>query len=87
LKFNDALVNREYRFAIGVEEKSERCYLSIPVGNGLVDYEEYYEIDRAAFERYRAQPDLALDLVMRARRREADELLIVKPGTRRGQPI
>ncbi len=87
MKFNDVVVNREHRFSIGVEEDSGRYYVSIPVNNGLVDYEEYYEIDRAQFERYRLQPELALDLVMRARRRDADDLLIVKPGTRRGEPI
>lgn len=87
MKFADAVVDRERRFSIGIEEDSGRCYVSIPVDNGLVGYEEYYEIDRAAFERYRAQPELALDLVMRARRREADDLLIVKPGTRRGEPV
>lgn len=87
MKFKDAVVDREHRFSIGIEEGSGRCYVSIPVGNSLVDYEEYYEIDRAAFERYRLQPELALDLVVRARRREVDELLIVKPGAHRGQPI
>jgi hypothetical protein len=56
LKFKDVVVCRSERFSIGIEESSGRFYLSIPVSNGLVDYEEYYEIDREAFELTRRIP-------------------------------
>lgn len=84
MKFNDAFVSRELRFSLGVEEESGRFYLSIPVANRMVDYEEYYEIDRAAFERYRTDPAAAAGFLERCRNREADELLILKPGKDRG---
>jgi len=58
---------REERYSVGVEEDSGKHYVSIPVSNGLVDYEEYYEIDQRTFERYRADPDSARDFVMRCR--------------------
>lgn len=52
----------------------------------MVDYEEYYEIDRAAFERYRTDPGAASGFLERCRNREADELLFLKPGRDRGVP-
>lgn len=86
MKFNDLFVSRALRFSLGIEEESGRCYLSIPVANRMVDYEEYYEIDRAALERYREDPAAAEGFLARARAREADELLILKPGSDRGVP-
>lgn len=87
MKFDDLLVSREHRFSIGVEELSGRYYLSIPVSNSLVDYEEYYEIDKDAFERYQSDVSAALPFVERCRQRKADDLLILKPGTNRGVPM
>ena len=51
MKFVDVAVSREGRFSIGVEKETGKFYLSIPVSNSLVDYEEYYEITREMFER------------------------------------
>lgn len=87
MRFKDLFVSRELRFSLGIEEDSGRYYLSIPVSNRLVDYEEYYEIDRAAFERYRTEPEAAAGLLERARNRQADELLLQKPGSDRGTPV
>jgi hypothetical protein len=86
-RFKDVVVCREARFSIGVEETSGRFYVAIPVSNGLVDYEEYYEIDAAAFARYRDDPKAALGFVERCRHREEDQRLIVQPGTKRGSAI
>lgn len=87
MKFKDVLVDREERFSIGVEEESGHFYLSIPVSNGMVDYEEYYEIDEAAFETYRIDMKAAMNLVLRCRNREADDLLMIQPGKDRGTPV
>lgn len=84
--FVDEMVSRELRFAIGVETSTGRYYLSIPVANRMADYEEYYAIDRSAYERYRADPRSAADFVNRCRKRELDDLLILKPGRDRGVP-
>jgi hypothetical protein len=83
-RFRDVHVSQAHRFSIGIEELSGRYYLSIPVSNGLVDYEEYYEIDRAAFDRYRSDPDDALPFVIQARQRALDHLLLIQPGPNRG---
>jgi hypothetical protein len=87
MKFKDVTFSRELRFSLGIEEESGKHYVSIPVGNGLVDYEEYYEIDQATFDRYCADLPSALPFVERARRRELDDRLIVKPGKNRGTAI
>jgi hypothetical protein len=39
MRFEDIVVDREERFALGRERDSGRFYLSIPVSNGTVDYE------------------------------------------------
>ncbi|MBJ2182087.1 hypothetical protein EKA85_20375 [Pseudomonas veronii] len=87
MKFQDVFVSREHMFSVGVEKESGRFYVSIPVSNGMVDYEEYYEIDRATFELFKRDPNAALPFVMRCRKRELDELLLIQPGTNRGTAI
>ncbi|MDR6960247.1 hypothetical protein J2W43_004247 [Pseudomonas brassicacearum] len=87
MKFQDALVHREHMFSVGIEQDSGRFYVSIPVSNGLVDYEEYYEVERATFELFRRDPDAAVPFVARCRKRELDELLILPPGASRGAAI
>lgn len=84
MKFRDDLVNRDQRYSMGVELESGRLYVSIPVSNGLVDYEEYYEITAFEAERYRHDADAALAFVKQCRKREVDHLLLIKPGTNRG---
>jgi hypothetical protein len=86
VKFTDVFVSIEMRFSLGVEEDSGRCFLAIPVSNGLVDYEEYYVIDRDALDRYRVDPMTADDFLRRCRNREVDDLLILRPGRDRGVP-
>lgn len=82
--FVDQLVSREHRFSLGMVGETGQCYLSIPVANQRVDYEEYYRIERAWFDRFMADPHAALPLVERCRRREEDARLILPPGPDRG---
>lgn len=86
LRLKDIVVCKKGRFSIGVEESSGKFYVSIPVSNSRVDYEEYYEIDEATFARYQADLHAALDFAERCRRRDADELLMFDPGKDRGVP-
>lgn len=87
MKFIDLLVNREEMFSMGIEALSGQYYVSFPVSLGMVDYEEYYAIDRATFELFEQDLQAALEFVTRARRRELDQLLIMKPGSHRGTAI
>ncbi|ROL63446.1 hypothetical protein BLX41_30385 [Pseudomonas protegens] len=85
--FKDLLVNREEMFSMGIEESTAQYYVSFPVSLGVVDYEEHYAIDRATFARFEQDLQAALAFVTRARRRELDRLLIIKPGSNRGSAI
>ena len=86
MTFEDAAVHPLERFAVGVERDSGRFYVSIPVSNGMADYEEYYAIDRATFDHFLADLDGARPFVARCRAHEMDDLLIVAPGRDRGTP-
>ncbi|WP_026817931.1 hypothetical protein [Arthrobacter castelli] len=87
MKFVDAYFSRENRYALGVEQEAGRYYASLPVSNGVVDYEEYYELTKAQFDHFRAEPDDAIEFIEACRRREHDDLLIQKPGWNRGTPV
>jgi hypothetical protein len=86
-QFSDRFVSREERFSIGLEIRSGRHYVSIPVANRMVDYEEYYEIDPRMFEAFLGDTGKALHFVERCRRREEDARLFYQPGRDRGTPL
>jgi len=86
-RFVDHLVSREHRFSLGIDTRTGRPYVSIPVSNQRVDYEEYYAIDRATFDRFMADPGAALAFAERCRRREEDARLLHQPGTDRGTAL
>lgn len=86
MNFNDKMTNKNERFSIGKEEDSGRYYLSIPVSNQYVDYEEYYEIDRSLFESFMRDSSSAIEFAELCRERKKDSLLIIQPGSDRGRP-
>ena len=86
MKFNTVYVCTPERFAIGIEEVFGKYYVSIPVSNSFVDYQEYYEINRVQFDVFQKDLQQALKFVTACRQRQNDDLLIVKPGTLRGIP-
>jgi hypothetical protein len=86
MRFRDDRISREGRFSIGIDLRTGDPYLSIPVGNRLIDYEEYY---RLTWDRYRLfVTDIATATVFadECRQRWWDELLILPPGRGRGEP-
>jgi hypothetical protein len=87
MKFNDLYVSRDDMFSLGVEETTGRFYTSIPVSNAMVDYEEYYEIDRPTFDLFQKNLEQALAFVTLCRQRKVDGLLMVPPGEGRGTAI
>lgn len=86
MRFVDIAVYPAERYSLGIEVDSGRLYLSIPVSNSLVDYDEYYEIDQAAFQRYRVNLESAREFAARCRNRELDDRLFGRPGGDRGTP-
>ncbi|MBU9828171.1 hypothetical protein ACE2AK_26165 [Rahnella perminowiae] len=84
MKFEDVFFSREERYSIGIEKESGRHYLSIPVTNHMIDYEEYYEISESDYNIFLSDPAAAVNFAKQCKRREKDALLIVKPGDLRG---
>lgn len=87
MQFDDTYFSREDRYSIGIESTSGRRYTSIPVSNGIVDYEEYYEITPDQYQTFLSDRDAAVEFVESCRRHEHDDLLIQKPGNNRGTPV
>ncbi len=87
MKFTDVLVRKEERYSIGIEEQTGKYYLSIPVANSRIDYEEYYEINKDEFDAFNASLAAATEFVRQCRAREQDGRLIVKPGKDRGVAV
>ena len=86
VKLKTEYINREKRFTLKVDENSHRCFLGLPVRNSMTEYDEYYEIDKETFERFKADPALALPMLEQAKARQIDHLLLYKPGSERGVP-
>jgi len=86
MKFVDSHFSRELRFAVGQEIESGRFYLSIPVSNRLVDYEEYYEIPKELHDAFPTNIEALAQFAAQCRARQCDELLFLKPGSDRGVP-
>ena len=87
MKFDDTYFSREDRYSIGVESMSGRYYASIPVSNGIVDYEEYYELTEDQYHKFLRDRKAAIEFVEACRRREHDDLLLQRPGSNRGTPV
>jgi hypothetical protein len=87
MKFDDTYFSREDRYSIGVESTSGRYYASIPVSNGIVDYEEYYELTEDQYHEFLRDREAAIEFIEACRRREHDDLLLQRPGNNRGTPV
>ncbi len=57
-RFTDLVVNRRYRFSLGVDNQSGQYFLSTPISGSsrAVEFEAYYRIDAAEFEGFRTDP-------------------------------
>jgi hypothetical protein len=87
MEFDDTYFSRDDRYSIGVESNSGRFYASIPVSNGIVDYEEYYELTREQYDTFLRDSAAAIEFIEACRRREHDDLLLQRPGNNRGTPV
>ena len=86
MKFVDVFFDRAERYALGVEEESATAYLSIPVANHLVDYEEYYALSDREYAALLGDPVAAREFAEECRRRRHDARLMLTPGSDRGSP-
>ena len=86
-RYAETHFSHEHRFAIGVDQKAGGHYLAIPVSNGVVDYDELYDLTPEQYKEFSANMASALDFVDGCRRREHDDQLVYPPGDRRGWSI
>lgn len=86
MRFKDAFFSKQDRYSLGIDTQTGKRYLSIPVSNNVVDYEEYYEISLELFNEMMKDPTNAKAFADLCRSREKDHLLLLKPGKERGEP-
>ena len=84
MRFRDIHVDSANRFSLGVDSKTGAHYVSIPVSNSRVDYEEYYAVDQHLVDEYPSNADAVMYVVTKCRNRELDSQLIIQPGSDRG---
>lgn len=80
------MTSRENKLSLGVDTETGGHYLSIPVKNTLIDYEEYYAISPGEYDRFGQDQGSAAAFAEECRRRLQDDRLILKPGRDRGEP-
>lgn len=86
-RFNDTHVFREQRFSIGSDAETRGYFLSIPVANQMVDYEEYYRLSTDQYQQFSNDAVAGALFADQCRARRCDDLIILKPGTDRGEPL
>jgi hypothetical protein len=87
MRFEDDYSSKADRYSIGTETDSGRHYVSIPVSNGFVDYEEHYAVSADQYQLFLRDSSAAVLFVEACRRHEHDNRLIQRPGTNRGTPV
>lgn len=86
-RFTDEFVSLVGRYSLGRDGQDNVYYLSIPVANSMVDYEEYYRLSDAEMIRFRGDQDVAREFADECRQRLHDDRLMLKPGMDRGVPL
>jgi hypothetical protein len=85
-RFEETYFSLEHRYSLGIDLKVDGYFLSFPVTNGVVDYEEHYGLTSAQYELLMTDQTAALKFLDECRRREHDELLVYRPHSSRGIP-
>ena len=56
MRMKVVFIDQTLRFALEIDEEDGGHFVSIPVRNAMVEYDEWYEVDRATFDSYVADP-------------------------------
>jgi hypothetical protein len=70
MAYRDTFFSRADRYSIGVEDETGKHYVSIPVSNGVFDYEEYYELTVEEYVSFVENAGLAIAFAQSCRNRE-----------------
>lgn len=80
------VIFKKERVSIFYSEEHQNYYLGLPVENGMVEYNEYYEISEKDYDLF-CTPDGKEELhrlIAKCRSRQNDDKLLFKPGRLRG---
>lgn len=80
------LFNRAGLFTLVEDPERDLREIRIPVGNRMIDYDEFYRLTDRQFAAFVEDPHEAKAFADQCRRREHDDLLRLAPGTDRGTP-
>ncbi len=86
-RFTDISINKNERYSLGRDEQSGDYYLSIPVANQMVDYEEFYRLSALEYKSFTEDEKKAAAFADACRKRLHDDRLILQPGNDRGVAI
>lgn len=86
-RFIELTVNLEERYSLGRDEATGDYYLSIPVSNQMIDYEEFYRLSADEYESFAHDASTAAAFADACRKRHRDDRLILQPGSDRGVAI
>lgn len=87
MKVTRTRFDRVERYSLAVVTATQRPCLYIPVTIGVADYNEYYALTDAQYQRILNDPRAAAEFGEECRQREHDDLLLQKPGWDRGTPM
>lgn len=87
MRFEDTIISRKDLFSIGFDRETGQHYVSFPVSNGMVEYEEYYFLDKDLYDSSISCFDKLIEFVSKCKDRKMDDRLIVQPGTNRGLAV
>ncbi|WP_328352497.1 TNT antitoxin family protein [Mycobacterium sp. NBC_00419] len=86
-RFQETLASAEGRYSLGVDLKTSGHFLSIPVSNRIVEYNEHYALSAEQHERFLDDWQAAVRFADECRARRHDDLLIYQPSDNRGEPL
>ena len=86
-RFTDISVNQKERYSLGRDEQSGDYYLSIPVANQMIDYEEFYHLSALEYKSFAEDEKKAVAFADACRKRLHDDRLILQPGSDRGVAV
>lgn len=86
-RFLDVQMSGKGRYSIGRDTQTGGWFLSIPVANMMVDYEEYYRLTKSEYDQFGQDGEAALAFAEACRMHTHDDRLILEPGSDRGKPV
>ena len=86
MKLTPVRVFKQQRYSIERDDDTGIYYMSFPVFNGMVEYEEYYEIMPSELDDIMNDEKVRMQFLEKSRNHQNDDRILFKPGRLRGDP-